>query len=263
LASGLLYSRGCGDFMNRTQEYYDDYWSRGLGNWSPRDMEIDAFQAKLLADRLPRGGNILEVGCGDGRFGRLLSAQGVSYRGLDVSAEAVEVCRTSGLQAQMHDLNEPLRYDDDLFDAVIAFEVLEHLFRPDRALSELHRVVRSGGVILGSVPNISYLPNRLYLTSGIFSAGGAPATSRSAPWRDPHIRFFTPRTLRAMIKEVGGFSGVDVIGEPFRFSRLPCLYRLDGRARRWLDRASLIVGVAGTLWPSMFSSRIYFVAAKL
>lgn len=242
-------------------EYYERYWAEGIDGWSPRDLDVSAEQRELLAAYVRAGDRVLDIGCGDGRLARPLRDLGARYTGLDVSAEAVRRCAAQGLEVHRHDLGQPLPFAEGTFDAVTVFEVLEHLFRPDECLEQIRRALRPGGVVLGSVPNIACLPNRLLLLLGIFNPGGSPATSLKAPWKDPHIRFLTRPALERLIAGAG-FVETRIIGERFSLTEFPVLYRLNGPGRRILRAASLPAGGLGRIWPGLFAAHLFFAARR-
>jgi SAM-dependent methyltransferase len=183
----------------------------------------------------------------------------VHYIGLDISKVAVQRCHERGMNAIVHDLNEPIPFPNDSFDAVICFEVLEHLFQPEAALREIHRVLKPGGLALISVPNVVYLPNRLLFLLGFFNPGGSPATSLRAPWKDPHIRFFTKASLFKLLKETG-FVISEFNGE-FSFAHFPIIYRLR-LIRRIAEFLSTPFKPLGRYWASVFAFRFFVVAKK-
>ena len=242
--------------------FYDEYWRDGLGDWSARCPPPTARERDLLARFAAPGQSLLDIGCGDGKVARLLQPRGITCHGLDVSAEAVDLCRQQGFTAAVHDLTQPLPFPDAQFDTVTIFEVLEHLLWPQEAVRELARVLKPGGHLVGSVPNAVCLGNRLLMAAGRFNPGGSPATSLAAPWRDPHVRFFAPRSLRAMLAETPGLTVTGLWGSPFALTDLPVLYRTRGPLRRLLDLAARPLGWLGRLGPSLWSHRLYFAARR-
>ncbi len=94
--------------------------------------------------------SVLDVGCGSGFFMLMFGGKLI---GLD-SAENVDVCAKRGLQAYAVDLEKdqfPLR--DQIFDAAVCLEVLEHLADPNNILDEINRTLKSGGYLIISTPN--------------------------------------------------------------------------------------------------------------
>lgn len=244
------------------KQYYETYWRDGLSGWSPADISINAFEQKLLGPLLRPSARVLDFGCGDGAHASsfVLSKQ-CSYTGVDLSERAVGMCRAKGLEA-FSCLNESaLPFDTDSFDNVLSFEVFEHLFDPAQALQEIRRALRPQGHLIGSVPNSVYLANRLLMAAGHFSPGGSPATSLKAPWIDPHIRFFSKRTLLTLLQR-SGFNECLVFGAAFSLIDFPVLYKSAGAFRSLILESSRPLGPLGRWWPSLFSARLYFTARK-
>lgn len=185
--------------------YYDEFWSPE----AERRYVPDPDLWRLIVDGAEPGTRYLDVGCGTGNSyaGELVRAGG-SYAGVDVSGQAVEAARTAGLDARVIDDAAELPFEDASFDVVLCIEVLEHLFAPQQTVREIHRVLRPGGRLIASAPNVAYWRLRANLLFGLWNPVG-DELSIEQPWRDPHIRFFTPRTLQRMLEQAG-YSGVNV-----------------------------------------------------
>lgn len=110
--------------------------------------------ARLLS--LIPGGAVLNIGLGDGAFEAMALGRGLEVHSLDPSQAAVEQARQRlGLgERAVCGRAEALPFPDGRFDAVVASEVLEHLDDAtlDLALAEISRVLRPGGLFLGTVP---------------------------------------------------------------------------------------------------------------
>ncbi len=208
-----------------TRSYYERYWSEE--GFCPRGTLTPQLR-RLYETYLPSGGRILDLGCGDGRTsGPWLRDQGFQYVGVDVSKNAVGEARELGLEAHLIDDAGTLPFESDTFDAIVCIEVLEHLFEPNHAVAEAYRVLRPGGVLVASVPNVAYWRRRIDLLGGRWNPFG-DEHSVDAPWRDPHIRFFTRAAMRRMVLRAG-FSPVHVSGHGGSLIRdLPRIGRLVG-----------------------------------
>ena len=106
--------------------------------------------------RLPAGGTVLDIGCGQGELVRLLLADGFAAHGVDISAEQVRIARDRGIEQVWHgDFHEVLRSADGALDAVVATDVLEHLDKEEamRTFDDVLRALRPGGVFFARVPN--------------------------------------------------------------------------------------------------------------
>jgi SAM-dependent methyltransferase len=151
---------------------------------------IDYFE-KLL----PARGRLLDFACGAGYFFEQAQQRGWDAHGTDIGEWTKEAARARGL-ANLHvgrlaDLSFPTHH----FDLVYASQVLEHLPEPKADLAEIHRILRPGGLLYVDVPNFRTLP--IMLRKDDFILNMPPQ----------HINYFTPRTLRALLR-TAGFSDV-------------------------------------------------------
>ena len=111
------------------------------------------------------GRRVLDVGC---RAGALTQAylEGNEVVGVDVDREALDEAGKLGIETVWADAQRRLPFRDETFDVVVAGEVLEHLASPRAFVDEAFRVLRPGGTVVGSVPNIFRLKNRLRFLAG-------------------------------------------------------------------------------------------------
>ncbi len=105
---------------------------------------------RALAESAVAGGAILDVGCGVGQVVCALRERGFAARGIDVSAANVEAARD--VACAVYD-GRVIPFTDASFDAVGAFNVLEHVEEPVAFLDEMTRVLRPGGRMVVSSPN--------------------------------------------------------------------------------------------------------------
>jgi SAM-dependent methyltransferase len=128
-----------------------------------------------------------------------------------------------------------LPYADGSFDAALLIGVLDHLVAPHPVAAELHRVLRPGGVLLATAPNLSYWRRRL---------------GRALGGPDRRFRSFSPHALQAILIQAG-FALVGIEGHDGAFVRdLPLLGRL------WTGKASTSYRVAERLLPGLLGRRI-------
>lgn len=231
--------------------YYQEYWSV-----TKRD-EAPAWFLDLLGATIPRGGRYLDYGCGDGVYlGRWLSARAEAYVGVDVSQAAVDRARSFGLDARVIDEQGTLPFTDNSFDTAVSVEVLEHLFRPDLAAAEIRRILRPGGTLFATVPNVAYWRRRLDLALlGRWNPLG-DERSVNEPWRDPHVRFFSVTALRSMLAR-SGYEHVHVGGHG---GGVLCDLPVPARVRR--RRASSAYRRLEAYMPAMLGARLHVVARK-
>ena len=137
----------------------------------------------------------LDLGCGDGRLSGQLRADALTLA--DVSAVALERAaqRLPGATCAELEPDSPLPFADSSFDLVLAAETIEHVRDVQLLVSELRRVLVPGGALAVTTPAHG---RRTGLT--VLAGGFEP---RFDPL-SPHLRFFTRRSLTAVL-DGGGF----------------------------------------------------------
>ncbi len=149
-------------------------------------------KCRRLFSEFPSG-KVLDVGCGDGAILAPLRDRH-ELHGVDVSEAAVAAARASGVNAVQHDLENPLPYPNDTFDFVFCGETIEHQIDTDWLLSEINRVLKPGGLLVLTYPNIRTPVGMLML---VFL--DLPPMY-SARYRAPHYRDFTLKTIKISLK---------------------------------------------------------------
>ncbi len=184
--------------------------TRGIGAAAYADKAASYFN-RPRADfigRLPldKTARILEIGCGTGATGALALRTGRCghYAGVELFEAAAEEARGVLSEVVTGDAETmQLPWSPASFDALILSEVLEHLVEPGRLLQRLAEVVRPGGIVLASSPNISHWRVIRELVAGRFELADRGVFDRT------HLRWFTPGTFADMF-ERAGFATVDV-----------------------------------------------------
>ena len=242
--------------------YYNTYWSRNQSNdWFPSiKNSLNSNEQRIFEKYLIEGAKIIDYGCGDGeRYGQLLRQAGFKYVGCDISEEAVKYAKRQGIPAYLLNPNGQTELESSSFDFSICYEVLEHVMNPEICLQEIHRLLKPTGYLTVSTPNAAYLPYRLeFFLTGFLSPGGSPLTSRKAPWRDAHIRFFNPKMLRNLLEHCN-FEIVEFVPQQFNLTQLPLLYKAK-QYHRFLASISLPIKGLGVALPGIFSARTIYVA---
>src|SRR5437870_2111150 len=133
------------------------YGAGEIWNWeSPAGKLRWARRVKMLSKHLGAGMRVLELGCGTGYFTRELARSRADIVAIDVSPELLEIARAncSGRNVRYEIQNaSALSYPDGVFDSVVGSSVLHHL-EIEEALREIHRVLKAGGTIYFTEPNM-------------------------------------------------------------------------------------------------------------
>lgn len=175
-------------------------WREAVWRAVPETSEPERFSARraFLLAHVAAGERVLDLGCGDGAFAAELVAAGCEVVMADVAEEALRRARrrVATPAAEVVKLAEgaPLPFAEDAFDVVWAGETLEHVADVVGLLAEVRRVLRWGGRLVVTTP---WHP-RLII---------APDTHFDP--RADHLRFFSARTLRAVLADAG-FAATDV-----------------------------------------------------
>ncbi|HEV2786005.1 MAG TPA: class I SAM-dependent methyltransferase [Solirubrobacteraceae bacterium] len=166
----------------------------------PADARPERFVLRraFLLEHVRPGDSVLDLGCGAGEFSDELLRAGAMAVGVDVAREALRRAqvRLPGAELRLWSDGEPLPLPDASVDTVWAGEVIEHVVDVAPWLSEVRRVLRPGGTLLLTTPHHG---PRILL-------GLALSPRRFAAHFDPrsdHVRFFSPRTLRALLDDLG------------------------------------------------------------
>jgi len=114
--------------------------------------DLPGLKARFVVERVSDGTTVLDVGCGGGKMLRTIAAHqaGVTLLGCDVTPPA-ELDGAFAFSA-LDPPDGPLPYGDGSVDAVLVFDVLEHVREPTATLAEARRVLRADGVLLAFVP---------------------------------------------------------------------------------------------------------------
>jgi 2-polyprenyl-3-methyl-5-hydroxy-6-metoxy-1,4-benzoquinol methylase len=128
-----------------------------IWNWEGPAGQIRwARRAKMLTDHLQPGMAVLELGCGTGYFTQELARSGADITAIDVSPELLDIaranCSAPNVRYEIQNAYE-LSYPDSIFDSVVGSSVLHHLEIED-ALRQIHRVLRPGGTMFFTEPNM-------------------------------------------------------------------------------------------------------------
>lgn len=160
--------------------------------------ENDGERIQFMVENVPfKGATILDVGSLDGTIAAQLIRGGNTVYACDVSAEAMYKARGKGLNpVHGNFMDESLFVAGAQFDAVTCGECLEHVFDTDAMLKKIRRILKPGGKLILSTPNVASLPRRLMMLIGLnpfleYNAGKGSAG---------HIRYYTWKNILDQLK---------------------------------------------------------------
>jgi SAM-dependent methyltransferase len=219
------------------QQGAGDIW-----NWEgPAGKLRWARRVKMLSNHLRVGMKVLELGCGTGYFTRELARSGADIVAVDVSPELLEIARADRSAPNVrYEIQNAcvMSYREAVFDSVVGSSVLHHL-EVKEALHEIYRVLRSGGTIYFTEPNM--------LNPQI-------AIQKNVPWLkrklgdSPDETAFFRWPLRRLFKETG-FHNVQI--DPFDFlhpKTPPFLVNRLNAIGSFLENVPVVSECAGSLY---------------
>lgn len=204
------------------KDYYSE-WARVKPRTNLYFREKKAFE--LIKKISKPGDKVLDLGCGNGLF--LKNLQGrfprLDINGMDFSQEEVKIAKSRGLNVRQGDLSKKLPYKDGKFDIVYGAEIIEHLFDPDFLLSEANRILKDGGYLILTTPNLCAWFNRILVPLGIQPVFMETSTKskkigagimkflKKESLPVGHVRIFNIDAIKDIIKSEG-FSVLDIKG---------------------------------------------------
>jgi ubiquinone/menaquinone biosynthesis C-methylase UbiE len=203
-------------------EHTRRFFDTAASGWSARyanDAAVAARKARFhtaVQARIPQAAEILDFGCGSGDVALHLGAAGHRLAGYDLSAAMIEQARRSDVDhkvrwiARATNASDALPFADASFDAVVTSSVLEYVPELNATLKELARVLRPGGWLFATVPDMRD-PHRhrerwLRFVLAIPGMAGVLAHSR---WREgaAYLRISTnrmgPQKWRSRLRACG------------------------------------------------------------
>jgi SAM-dependent methyltransferase len=144
--------------------------------------------------------SILDVGCGSGQGFKSYMDAGSAVVGVDNDPAAIAKASRRLTDARVHDVeSEPWTAEwEGSFEVVAFCDCLEHLTDPWKVLRDVRPLLRPGGRVVVSVPNLSH-----WRTLGKLALGRWRYVDGPGIMARSHLRFFTKQTVRDLFQEAG------------------------------------------------------------
>jgi methionine biosynthesis protein MetW len=154
--------------------------------------------APMLAELVPMGSRVLDVGCGTGGLSLIIAeTRKAKVIGIEPNLRRAAAARARGLEVYQELFTPEVLQALELFDVVVFADVLEHIADPGNFLQLAQRALLPGGRVIASVPNVAHWSVRLDLLRGKFNyqeIGIRDAT---------HLRWFTAESLTRLFESSG------------------------------------------------------------
>ena len=168
----------------------DLYSKHHLGGNRRKQSISEEKRSKLFKKWVGKNKKVLDMGCRDGILTRHFIEQN-EVTGLDIDQLALEACKKNlNIETIWADFSLQIPLPTSSFNVVIAGEVIEHLPYPEITISEVSRILKPGGLFVGSVPNSYHLKNRLRVLKG-----------RLIDYDQTHLRAYNVMLLRQYLEK--------------------------------------------------------------
>jgi 2-polyprenyl-3-methyl-5-hydroxy-6-metoxy-1,4-benzoquinol methylase len=227
--------------VSKTNEYY--YKAKNTHAPTIRECYLRTAKSQVrLIQKYASGTNLLDIGCAQGFFLFSASKAGYTTRGIEISQDAAAYAiKEFGLDVEAKPFEE-LRFPESSFDVVTLWQVLEHVPYPLTVLKEVYRILKPGGLVVASTPNIESIPAKIL---------------RKKWWdiKRLHINQFTTKTLADILHNAGfkkmssvsyrGFVSLSILLTMMlkyvnAYERLNVLFNPDSILGKMLNRVMLI-----------------------
>ena len=231
----------------RSYPEYEEYFV-------PYAVKQSRYSAHDVAARLVGTGHrVLEIGSGDGVFGKSLSAAGNEVVGVDGDRQmpddlGYQAVYTADLESGLESLS---RRANGQFDRILLLDRLEHLRNPAQLLADCRRLLEGRGKLIISVPNAVNITVRLMVLFGRFQYHDRGILDFS------HLRFFTLKSIRKLVEH----SGFRVTGVHYTLVPLERLIPVRPSNRLFRLANGMLRG-ATALLPGLLAYEIVLVAER-
>jgi ubiquinone/menaquinone biosynthesis C-methylase UbiE len=195
----------------------------------------------------------LDLGCGSGELTLFTSklVNPVEIHGIEVSDSSREQALKFNICCKSSDLNQNMPYPDKSFDLVSAFEIIEHLWNKDGFLKECYRVLRPGGYLIITTPNLLAFLSRFFVLFGYLPLHydlSLEYELETRPFQRStqlygHISLYSMKTLKRHIESEGfQIASVDGLSSLYvkRFKFLKFLDSLFDRRPSWASNILIV-----------------------
>ena len=189
---GLIYQNPRPDESEMASFYSDGYYTgQAQVAYAPEDSQHKAVARERLKfiEKMIAPGRVLDIGCHSGTFLETAKARGWECYGVDVSEFVVKQAKEKGIEVFCGEVVEA-KFENDFFDLITMYEVIEHLFNPLETLKEIARVLKEKGLLIIQTANMNSLRVKFLQPKSFY-------------YIPVHLYYFTKKTLAKMLNQAG------------------------------------------------------------
>jgi len=169
---------------------YNDGWLAVLQSDTQKKFDRIKYEEGLILIEKYSRGKLLDVGSSIGFFLEIAKARGWDTVGIELNTQAVEIARKAGIKVYDKKLDSSL-FVNEKFDAVSLWDTIEHVVDSREIFENIHRILKTNGVLLIETPNANSLAARILHDKCATFAGHA------------HVSLFSSETLTKYIESFG------------------------------------------------------------
>lgn len=186
------------DIEAAAQHYDADYYSEWID--IQKKKRITMWKERLQrVKRFRQGGELLDIGCGEGTFLKLARDSGWNIEGTELSVYgsqyASRILQTHIFCGELPEAG----YKDNSFDVVTMWHVLEHVRDPLGYLFEIYRILKPQGLLVVAVPNV----NNVFMQIAYRIIKGRKLKLYSSGEKELHLYHFSPQSLQSYLDKTG------------------------------------------------------------
>lgn len=200
--------------------FYEDQYNLGetKGPWwyqllTPYVKTREDVAFELIGDYKGKKNIYLDLGCGEGDLVGRLTSHFDKLIGSDIADNRLKIARKKNKSNKItfinNDLDKKLPYKDNSFDVITCLSVIEYVFDVYEFMKEVRRVLKPGGILILSTPNIAFLPERIKLLFGFL-----PSWPNATGWQGGRLHSFTCGSLKRLGKETS-YNTIKITGSGF------------------------------------------------
>lgn len=150
---------------------------------------------------LKQGENFLDIGCGAGTLLYEAKKYYSNVYGLDIAISKALRNQNGQFKLLEVDVDKTgLPFEENFFDTISALDVIEHVFDPTFLLEETYRVLKKGGQVIYTTPNVRALR---YLFALVFKGKFTGTSNEKIGYDGGHLHYFTPGDMKEMFNRMG------------------------------------------------------------
>lgn len=164
----------------------------------------------ILGRQVTEDSTVLDIGCGEGKFAKLIKDKKCRVYGIEIDQEAIDYAMSKGNYEDIFNFNIEMPESNDeeyqrfissniLFDYIAIIDVLEHTINPTKVILEVSKYLKDDGMILISIPNVNNADIVLNLLRGNFNYMQAGILDNT------HTKYFTKTSFVEWIHEMNEY----------------------------------------------------------